>query len=112
MAKFLVQAKGGIILFAADKQGKVFRERIPKGKIVDFTASQCKLYAAKGIVVDTDESADEMEGAAQEQFDALMKRSKDELEGILVEAEVEYPEKATKAELAKIILENVDVETE
>lgn len=48
MAQFLVKAKSGIRLFEQDKEGNAVRKHVKAGEVVELSAEQCELYAAKG----------------------------------------------------------------
>lgn len=113
MPKFHVEHKGGITITKKGKSGLYERTTHKPGSYVELTEKQCKLFASKGTVMPEDDFIEgESTDVTAELVKALSKKTKDELEGILIEGEIEYDESSNKKVLAQLIVEHDLVEAE
>ena len=113
MPKFHVRHKGGITITTKGESGLYERKIHKAGSYVSLTERQCKLFAAKGEVMPEDDFINgEFEDVSADLVKRLSKKTKDELEEILVEGEVEYDESSNKKVLAQLIVDSGLVEAE
>lgn len=114
MPKFHVQHKGGITITKLNAETGLYERKTHKaGSYVELTKSQCKLFSSKGVILPEDDFIEgESTDVTAELVKALSKKTKDELEGILIEGEIEYDESSNKKVLAQLIVEHDLVEAE